>query len=73
MGARKRSTGFAFVHDDVVAAAVAPNPQKTDLVLRVLGQLHGFVSGLDGMTVETPLIYVASIMFSFIPIRAPRP
>ena len=35
-----------------MAAAVAPDAQEGHFVLRVLGQAHGFVGGLDGVTVD---------------------
>ena len=63
MGAGTRSAGFALINDDIVAAVVATDSQEADLVLRVLGQFHGFVGGLDGMTVETLLRSVALIVF----------
>ena len=43
---------FAFVDDDEVAAAVAPDAQERDLFVGLLGQANGFVGGLDRLAVN---------------------
>ena len=53
------STGLvAFVHDDVVAATVVPNPNQRVLVLDVLCESHRVIRALDRVVIDF-LNYVA--------------
>ena len=49
---RSQLANFALVHNDVVAAAIAPDAEQGHLVLHMLGHPHGFLGVLDRMPVD---------------------